>query len=161
MKAEQMFQWLFTNGMSASLVVKSGGTACACMTARDSNHPSYSPEWHANNPGSAACNGTGFTGTLTTTTTSIKAVIHPLSAVGNWQIAQKWLSEIGEIKPEDMYFIGAVNASTGAFVDISSNTNERLNKITFNAKDYVIRDVYPILFGTETICNAARLSRSA
>ena len=159
-QAERFYMWLYQHGNTASLVALTG-TACPCMTARDSANPSYSAQYRADNPGVAACNGIGLiASSMVTTATSIKAIIHPLNVIAA-QIrgGKEWLEAIGEINENDLGLYGTINASTYAYVDLSGYKDEYKNKITFDSNDYIIRDVSNVFVGSEELGHVARLSR--
>jgi hypothetical protein len=155
-QAARYRSWLSRFGQSATLNVITG-TVCPCMTSRDSTNPTYSAEWHGNNPTAEACNGTGLI-VDTTTSTEIKAVIQPFAVYAqSIQSNKEWLSQIGEINIDDHYYCGTVDSS-GSFVDISGY-NEKNAYITFDSRSYTLRDISTINFGLEEIAQVARLVR--
>ena len=128
-------------GQSITVKQYSGGTACGCMTYRDSAHPEYSREWHRNNPAQTNCNGTGKIG-MTLTTTSAKAHIMPLQlAINSSMIKKELLENIGEIQKEDYVLIGTANATTGTFIDLRT-LNESYDYIIYDSVNYLVRHVY-------------------
>ena len=123
------------------MVTQVTGTACPCMTWRDTNRPSYSAEWHRLNPGSDDCNQTGLIST-TTTTINIKATFIPAGLMANMSMLSKEvMSVIGELQKDDLVMFGMVNSATGVFYDIS-NLHEMQDKITYNGNDYVVRHYF-------------------
>jgi len=129
-------------GKSATLVQVTGD-ACPCMTWRDSDNPSYSAEWHRLNPAAEDCNGTGLIN-RTTTNTTIKAYFYPPTALPNRLILTKEKIEvIGELQNDDLMLFGAVNASTGAYVDLSG-LDELQDYITIDSRKYFVRHYYDL-----------------
>ncbi len=93
------------------------------------------------------------------TPVSIKASIFPMSIMTQSWKYQKWLSGIGEIDKDDLYIVGAVKASDSSFIDLSSYVDEKTNWIVYNSKNYVIRDVNPVIYKDETVTMQGRLKR--
>jgi len=133
---ENFCEDMLNHGEAATLVTYTG-TACPCMTSRGT----YSPDWHANNPAAEACNGTGII-TTTPTSTAIKAFFMPA-----WQAIPRLsdlpvLAEIGELaKDTDLIMVGAVNSTTGAFVDLTGK-DEYYDYVTYSSVNYLIRRAY-------------------
>jgi hypothetical protein len=123
---------------SATLSVITG-TTCGCWTNRDSGNSEYSKQWHIDNAGSADCLGTGLT-SRTTTVTNIKGCAFPPQQIPKYL---ENLVAIGELQADDLCWIGTVNSSTGAFVELSGYHEERAF-ITYDSKTYVIRDVMDV-----------------
>lgn len=117
------------------------GTACPCMVSRDSARPSYSAQWHRDNTGAAACNGTGLI-SRTTTSTTIYGLFIPLSAAYQVMRAAEKLAEIGELDNNDMMLYGATT-STGTAFDLSALV-ERKDTITWDGKTFLVRMVFDL-----------------
>jgi len=133
-RQDDFCRWVLLEGDSATYTAVTGD-ACPCMAWRS---PGYSPEWHRLNSESDACNGTGLINT-STETTSIKGFFY------RTDIHYSFLTEdqkipIGELQDADVVLFGQVNATTGAFVDLSS-ANVRADKITLDSVDYEIRKI--------------------
>jgi hypothetical protein len=154
---ERILDWMNRYGDECTLSVVTG-TACPCSTARDSANPQYSLNWHRDNPSSAACNGTMLI-TRTTTTTTIKAVIHPPSVFANSIYAPKeLLTALGEYQKDDMIYWGGINTTTLAIVDISG-TNENRDYLTYKTINYSIRDVSKYYWQGTEVGQVSRLVR--
>jgi len=152
--------WLLEDDLAvAAVYTKITGTACPCMTSRDSNNPAYSYQYHIDNSGAEDCEGTGLIDPgKTTTNTNIKAVICPPHLAGNMIPSFKEIAtEVGEIQKDDLFFWGTVDTSDGSFVDMSGN-DEYSAYVTYDSLKYLIRDVsdIPALNG-----QAGRLVRKA
>ena len=126
---------------SAATLKRVTGTACPCMVSRDANKPAYSAEWHRLNPVAAACNGTGLI-SRTTTSTSILAFFYEAGIAGS-EIRKAFdTAEIGELALDDVLAIGALNASTAAFVGMVRDDN-----ITVGSREYKVFHVSELMTG--------------
>ena len=156
-KQQRFCKYLFRQGSDATLYSITG-TQCPCMISRSAVHPSYSPEWHRENSDADHCNGTGWIN-RTTTTIAIKATF----TIGVQSIPELMTNElkekIGELQDYDLVMFGQCNASTAAFVDISSYT-EQDDYISFKGNNYLIRHPYDIDFGA-TVGQVSLLKRKA
>jgi len=113
------------------------GTVCPCMAERGA----YSPEWHRLNPAAASCAGTGLI-SRSTTTTSIKAFFYESGIAGD-EIRKSFSQEIvGQVKETDVFMIGTQNASTGAQVTLSADTN-----ITIGSNKYKVWHISNLMTG--------------
>ena len=132
---------LLNHGQSASLVTIAGD-ACPCMAF---GHPGeYSAAWHRLNSEEDDCNGTGIV-SEELTTTGIKAYIFPAgAAVGNRQMVQEVLEAIGEVLKDDLLLYGSANSTTGAFVSLTSVSQEE-DYIIYNSKYYTVHSVYELM----------------
>uniref|UniRef100_A0A6M3ILF5 Uncharacterized protein n=1 Tax=viral metagenome TaxID=1070528 RepID=A0A6M3ILF5_9ZZZZ len=141
---ERFLNWLYTNALAetATLAVITG-TACPCMISRDSSRPSYSEQWHRDNPGAADCTGTGIISSTTTTTTFKGIFIAPGLVANTIPTMQERLMQIGEIRDDDLFLWGLVNSSTLAVVSILG-ASEYTHKITRNSIDYSIKTAWEI-----------------
>lgn len=141
-------KWLISGrGSEAATFVVTSGSVCPCMTAWDSNSPSYSAQWHRDNPAASDCNGTGIIH-ATYTRTVIYGVFSPPGLFGE-QIpkAKEALEGIGEIQKDDLVLWGVCDASQNE-VDITYKS-EYTTRITKNGIDYTIKDMskIPTLIG--------------
>ena len=120
------------------------GTQCPCMISRDANNPTYSPDWHINNPapGDEDCNGSGLIDT-TSTTINLKGFLYPAALLGTSQVPEDIKSVIGEITNADLIVYGQVNTDTLAFYDLSGLT-EYDDTITFDSVTYVDRKTFDL-----------------
>jgi hypothetical protein len=131
-------------GATATIAVITG-TACPCMTSRDSARPAYSAEWHRLNTGAAACSGTGII-SATTTTTTVTALFCPVSASSNSipMIMEK-LAALGEIDEKDMMMFSPVKSDGSAFS--LAGMVERKDKVTYDGKQYLVRAILDLAAG--------------
>lgn len=154
---ERFLDWLNRFGDTCTMSVITG-TVCPCSTSRDSSNPQYSLNWHRDNPSADACNGTLLI-SRTTTTTTIKAVIHPPNVMAtSIYNGKEVLTALGEYQKDDMVYWGGINTSTLALVDISGK-NENRDYITFNSINYSIRDVSKMYWKGSELGQVARLVR--
>jgi hypothetical protein len=111
------------------------GTACPC--ASSSGYGSYSPQWHADNPTAAACNGTKLisrttnTKSLYVTANDIRALVNTLS------LSSEILDAIGILKKVDLAVIGCADCN-GEYVNCTGY-DEHNSYWTINGVTYVTR----------------------
>lgn len=141
---DMILRWLKTNMLASSFTLTEiSGDACPCMISRDSARPSYSKEWHRNNPSETNCNNLGIINT-STANTACKGVLLPPGLAGNSIPGGKeFLEAIGEIQTGDLICWGTVNTLTMAFVDLSGKS-EYTTYVTYDSNKYTIRDVSDI-----------------
>ena len=150
---------ILLNDGTACTVTTVTGTTCPCMTYRPGSGSSYSPQYHADYPAAAECNGIGLI-SRTTTTVNAKGLFYTIAFLGASNLLIKeQLQEIGEYNKDDLIIHGLVNTSTGAMIDISA-LNELRDYVTFNSINYVIRHTFRSDID-ENICYVALLKRKS
>ncbi|MDD5543900.1 MAG: hypothetical protein PHX83_12070 [Acidobacteriia bacterium] len=139
---ERFCAWLNRSALAEDATLSTfTGSTCRCMASRDTNNPSFSAQWHRDNPSATACNGLGLYSTTEATTPLSFVITEPISMIsGNIPINKEWLSQIGEIQKTDRFVWGTVNRTSGAFVDLSGKS-EYHDYITYDSNKYLIRDV--------------------
>lgn len=135
---ERILQTIYRYGVPATVSILSGGTACPCLTSRDSANPTYSADWHRRNPTSADCHGTGVINS-TTTAITIKTMPMSVSALAGTVRPDGKEVEIGKIDIGDMVLYGAVKISDASHYDFSVLSES--NEIKLNSQKYCVKDV--------------------
>ena len=145
-------KWLLRNGETATLIELTGST-CPCMT-HFSDTPSYSKQWHRENPNADDCNGTGIiNGTYSRT--AIYGIFSPPNLVGNSIPGGKeFIDSIGEIQKDDLIIWGITDASLNN-VNVTYKS-EYVTKVTHKGVDYTLKDMSII---PNAVGQVARLAR--
>lgn len=139
---DRLVLWLLNNSLvqSAVLTKVTDGSVCPCMTSRDSDNPSYSAEWHANNPDEEDCNKTGIIGG-STSNVNIKAIIVKPGLAGlAIPIKLETVLPMGEFNDDDMLLYGTADADNDNYESLDGLTDYTAY-ITFDSDKYLIRDV--------------------
>jgi hypothetical protein len=102
-------------------------------------NPTYSPQWHADNPLIENCNGTLLIDRTTTNTTIKLLPVDIRAAYNSKAITQIIQDAIGELKRIDYACLGATNNTTGAFLSLKSYVGNDTAYITLNSENYKIR----------------------
>ena len=133
-------RWLISGrGAEAGTLSVTSGSVCPCMTSWDSSSPSYSEQWHRENPSASDCNSTGVIH-ATVTNTAIYAVFSPPGLFGeSIPNGKEVLQGIGELQKDDLIMWGVCNAS---MTSISlTYRSEYVTKISKGGVDYTIKDM--------------------
>ena len=156
---DRMMSWIakgneHVQSLTISIIT---GTACPCLVADDSDETSYNPGWHRANPapGDEDCDGSGIIDpNKTTTVTNLKAMIFTEKLTTQADSTMDViLDQLGKIQATDLIICGCWDSDNEAYFSISGY-NDRTAKITYDSKDYLIREVYTM---PESVCQWARL----
>jgi hypothetical protein len=133
-------KWLISGrGAEAATLTETTGSVCPCMTSWDANNPSYSEQWHRDNPAASDCDGTGIIH-ATETDTAIYGVFSPPGLFGeSIPKGKEDLFPIGEVQKDDLILWGVCNASKES-LDLTYKS-EYVTKITKGGVDYTIKDM--------------------
>ena len=155
---DRMKRFMLQEGETATLTVITGDE-CRCFTYRDSAHPRYDPEWHAQNPTAEDCQGTGLVN-RTETVTTIKAFFHhPAHYSAEVQSKENKYVEVGELLNGELIMQGTFDTS-GNFIDMSSYT-EKTARITYLGTDYYKIATQAIMCDGEIVMQIVGLKRNA
>jgi hypothetical protein len=132
-------RWLISGrgAESATLIITTGST-CPCMTSF-SDSPSYSEQWHRDNPSASDCHSTGIIH-ATYTRTAIYAVFSPPGLFAdNIPAGKEVLQGIGELHKDDLVVWGICNASAES-VDLKYSS-EYITEIAKAGVNYTLKDI--------------------
>ena len=148
-------RWLISGrGSEAGTLSVTTGSTCPCMVSWDSNSPSYSEQWHRDNPAASDCSSTGIIH-ATETDTVIYAVFSPPGLFGESVPRGKEVLEgIGELQKDDLIMWGVCNGSMTA-IDLTYRS-EYVNKVSKSGVDYTLKEMS---YMTDSIGQVAILKR--
>jgi len=130
-------------GAEATLTQITGGDDCPCRLTYDGENPTYSKEWHDNNPSIEDCLGT-LKINRETTETNVKFFVTDIRLSETTQALQKEIKEtIGNILRDDLAVTGTVNVDEMIFVDLS-DADEKDTYVTVNSKIYRIKAIFEL-----------------
>ena len=127
------------------------GTVCPGWNYRTEG---YNKEWHeTGNPGAAVadCLGTGIAVLdRVTTDVSLKARVIPIGNISLERLPKEWVSAIGNIDQEILYFVGSVNVSVSQSTGVPTfyslkGLSEQVTEVIYDSKTYKIRRVESVI----------------
>lgn len=136
-KLTEFKEHLLLNGDSVTYTALTG-TNCPCRLYNDGTNASYSTEWHDNNSGEDACNGTLLIDTSTANTT-LKAVITlDIDRVLEY-LKSSLKTEIGQKGNRFVALLGCLDSTDNSLFDFSA-VNKKGDYFTFNSKTFKLYD---------------------
>ena len=157
MSCQAEFLKAFLRQGNAATVTKVSGTACPCMTSRDSARQQYSAQWHRDHPTAADCAMTGLI-SRTTTTIAVKGFHLDVGAMLARSDAVANKIPIGELQQGDVMWQGTIRTDTNAFYDLSA-LSDIADKITIGGVDYRVKLCYNEVIRNETAYQVVLLRR--